>query len=246
MNTRLQVEHPVTEMITGDDLVEWQLRVAAGEPLPQAPGRARDPRPRDRGAHLRGGSRARLPAVDRHARASGACPASGASVRVDTGVRAGDDDHAVLRSDDRQADRPGRGPASARCARLLEALADYEIVGVATNVAFLSASSRIEAFASGAARHRAHRQASRALFPARGRRAGARAARGRRWPSTRRCAAQRASSARASGDPHSPWHAVDAVVAEQRAPRDYAARSPTATRARRRGRREPRSNAAIA
>ena len=91
MNTRLQVEHPVTEMITGLDLVEWQLRVAAGQALPLT---QEGVRARVRGhaiearVYAENPSNGFLPAtgVLRHLSA----PRESPNVRVDTGVRQGD------------------------------------------------------------------------------------------------------------------------------------------------------------
>ncbi len=110
MNTRLQVEHPVTEFITGQDLVEWQLRVAAGEPLPRAAealainGHAIEVR-----ICAEDPSRDFMPATGRVTWLRQ--PEASAHVRVDTGIRAGDTITPYLRFDDRQADRVGRGPA---------------------------------------------------------------------------------------------------------------------------------------
>ena len=130
MNTRLQVEHPVTEMITGLDLVEWQLRVAAGEPLPLRAGRARaSTATRSRRASTpRIPTRGFLPSIGTlaHLRAAGgAAP----RVRVDTGVRAGDEispyyDPMIAKLIVHGEDR------AAALRRLAEALAAYEIVGV--------------------------------------------------------------------------------------------------------------------
>jgi len=159
MNTRLQVEHPVTEAITGLDLVEWQLRVAAGEALPMKQHELAI------GGHA---IEARICAENPDA---GFLPATGtlrtlrwpahvafrrnadaerlhqpASVRVDAGVREGD---AITPHYDSMIAKLicwGQTREQA-LARLDAALADTHIVGLHTNVAFLRRAVKSRAFA---------------------------------------------------------------------------------------------------
>ncbi len=206
MNTRLQVEHPVTEMITGLDLVEWQLRVAAGEPLP----RAQD------GIEIRGHAiEARVYAEDpgrdflpsigciAHLRA----PVESAHVRIDTGVRAGDEISQYY--DPMIAKLVVWGEDRAEALRRMKAaLGSYQIVGVATNIAFLQRVVAHDAFASGqvdtglVARHRA------ALFPRPLAPTPAELVLAAADEYLRMVDASLAGS-KSSGDPHSPWNLID-------------------------------------
>jgi len=197
MNTRLQVEHPVTELITNLDLVEWQLRVAAGEKLPltqkeiAAHGHAIEAR-----LYAEDTARDFLPQTGRmtflHA------PIDTAIVRVETGVRAGD------------AISPFYDPMIAKLAvwgedraaairRLAAKLGQYRIAGVTTNRDFLLRLVRHPDFDAGAADTgfiARHREAL-AAPPA---------------PETALAAATRAllgEPARPGGDPFSPWSAHD-------------------------------------
>jgi 3-methylcrotonyl-CoA carboxylase alpha subunit len=146
MNTRLQVEHPVTEMITGLDLVEWQLRVALGEPLPlrqdeiAMSGHAIEAR-----LYAEDPGRGFLPATGRlvHLR----WPPAGPEVRIDTGVRAGDEisvhyDPMIAKLIVRGEDR------AAAVRRLRAALAGCQIAGLRHNVDFLGAVAAHPAFAA--------------------------------------------------------------------------------------------------
>ena len=149
MNTRLQVEHPVTEAITGLDLVEWQLRVASGEPLPL----------KQEDLRIHGHAiEARICAENPD---NNFLPATGAlnvyalpecvtfergSVRVDSGVRQGDAISPFY--DSMVAKLIVHGDTRAQAlARLDEALAQTHIVGLATNVQFLRRVARTDSFA---------------------------------------------------------------------------------------------------
>jgi 3-methylcrotonyl-CoA carboxylase alpha subunit len=146
MNTRLQVEHPVTEMISGLDLVEWQLRVAAGEELPlkqeqlAIKGHAIEAR-----IYAEDPERGFLPASGTitHLRQ----PAASVHVRIDTGVRAGDSigvhyDPMIAKLIAWDVDRPSA------LRRLRTALADYQLVGPANNLSFLARVTAHPAFAN--------------------------------------------------------------------------------------------------
>lgn len=144
MNTRLQVEHPVTEMITGQDLVEWQLRVAAGETLPLAQDEI----------VLRGHAfEARIYAEDTDndfLPATGTLnylqpPTESRHVRVDTGVLQGDEvsvyyDPMIAKLIVWDEDR------TSALNRLAQSLRDYRISGVTTNIDFLYNLATTDAF----------------------------------------------------------------------------------------------------
>ncbi len=145
MNTRLQVEHPVTEAITGEDLVEWQLRVASGEVLPK----------RQDELEMKGWAvEARLYAEDVPA---GFLPSTGTIshldlpedlVRIDSGIRTGD--RVTPFYDPMIAKLIAAGTTRAEAlSRLERALAEVRITGLTTNAAFLRRLIRQPDFAAG-------------------------------------------------------------------------------------------------
>ncbi|HVY07339.1 MAG TPA: acetyl/propionyl/methylcrotonyl-CoA carboxylase subunit alpha [Burkholderiales bacterium] len=208
MNTRLQVEHPVTEMITSLDLVEWQLRVAAGEPLPlrqeqvSIDGHAIEAR-----IYAEVPDRDFMPAAGRitHLRQ----PAVDAHVRVDTGVREGDEvgvnyDPMIAKLVAWDSDRP------AALRRLRAALRQYEVSGLETNIRFLSRVTAHKAFADADTDHAALdtgliARNHDALFPPAGDLPKSVLAIST-MSELLRLDEEAAVAAARSGDPHSPWH----------------------------------------
>lgn len=206
MNTRLQVEHPVTEMITGFDLVEWQLRIAAGERLPVAQedvplhGHAFEAR-----IYAEDPARDFAPSTGRLVRFR--MPEATAGVRVDTGFKTGDT--VSVHYDPMLAKLVVHAPTRDAALGLLQrSLAACEVVGVASNLDLLHRIAMDQTFAAGAidtqfiARHAESLLAGQGPPPAD---VLAAAALGVLADEADAAAARAAASA----DPFSPWHACD-------------------------------------
>ena len=150
MNTRLQVEHPVTEMVTGVDLVEWQLRVASGEELPATQedislsGHAFEAR-----LYAEDPTKGFLPAIGTlHHLSFPTETAPGTALRVETGVRQGDAISPYY--DPMIAKLVTHGPDRATAlAALAQAVQRTEVAGCVTNATFLAALATDADFASG-------------------------------------------------------------------------------------------------
>ncbi|HOM15217.1 MAG TPA: acetyl/propionyl/methylcrotonyl-CoA carboxylase subunit alpha, partial [Rubrivivax sp.] len=217
MNTRLQVEHPVTEMITGLDLVEWQLRVAVGEPLPlrqdqltidghaiEARIYAEDP---DKGF---------LPSTGKLLHLSP--PAETEHVRVDTGVEQGD---AITPHYDPMIAKLIVWDATreAALARMRQALAHYRVVGVANNVEFLSRLVAVPSFAHAELDTALIEREQANLFPA------AAPVPDEVWLLAALAELQReAAAARQAADRDSPWRMLDGWRLNGRATRSLSLR----------------------
>jgi len=211
MNTRLQVEHPVTEYITGTDLVEWQLRVAAGHPLPRRQdeltitGHAIEAR-----LYAEDADRGFLPSTGTLRRLRLAQPS--AHVRVDSGVEEGDSitpyyDPMIAKLIVWDVDR------DAALRRMSQALADCQVVGVTTNAAFLRRLVHTDSFAQARLDTALIEREQAALEPA----ADGDAA---LWLLAAIAAFEHAAPApRCASDPHSPWQQQDGWRLGAAAPR---------------------------
>ncbi|KAI2632928.1 carbamoyl-phosphate synthase subunit L [Xylaria nigripes] len=151
MNTRLQVEHPVSEMVTGTDLVEWQFRVAAGEKLPLTQQEITE-RIKERGAAIEARIYAESPErgfmPDSGKLLHLTTPNTDEDVRIDAGFVEGDTvteaydgmiAKLIIRGDDRET----------TIRKMEQALRNYEVVGLSTNIEFLKRLCKSPAFIEG-------------------------------------------------------------------------------------------------